>query len=273
MDLADALDLGPRELVAFVGAGGKKTAMRHLVDEAAARGRRVGYTTTTHMPPPGDLPLVVASATAVRAAASDGFASAAAGGDEAASDDAADQGPADGAVAFAAEQVEDPDRAAEKVRGFEPALVDDVFASAGFDWLLVKADGARRREFKAPGPDEPQVPRRATTVVPMASVRVVGEPLTANQVHRPERVADLTGLAVGDAVTPEAVATVLASRAGGLRGAPATATVVPTVNKADTADERGVAREIIEGVLARTERTPRGLVTSFEGNSLEVVER
>jgi probable selenium-dependent hydroxylase accessory protein YqeC len=50
--LADVLSLSMPELVAFVGAGGKKTAMRRLVSEANTHGFRAGYTTTTHTPPP-----------------------------------------------------------------------------------------------------------------------------------------------------------------------------------------------------------------------------
>jgi molybdenum cofactor cytidylyltransferase len=47
--LADALDLGERELVAFVGAGGKTTLLRALGFALVRRGRRVLLTTTTRV--------------------------------------------------------------------------------------------------------------------------------------------------------------------------------------------------------------------------------
>jgi probable selenium-dependent hydroxylase accessory protein YqeC len=47
--LVAALDLRPRELVAFVGAGGKTTTMFRLGAELQALGRRVVLTTTTRM--------------------------------------------------------------------------------------------------------------------------------------------------------------------------------------------------------------------------------
>jgi len=252
MDLAGTLGLEGGELVAFVGAGGKKTAMARLVEQAGTRGLRVGYTTTTHTPPPEDVPLVLA-------------------GDRAA-DLLETLAEAGSPVAFAAERVPDPERAAEKVRGFDAETLDRVFASGGFDWLLVKADGARRREFKAPGPGEPVVPAATTHLVAVASVRAVGQPLDAPAVHRPDRVAAIADVGVSERVTAETVGSVLAHEAGGLKGAPDGARVTPMVNKADTARQRKLAREAVRVALASSDRLDRGLVTSFESGYCGVVE-
>ena len=112
------------------------------------------------------------------------------------------------------------------------------------DAVLVKADGARNREFKAPGEDEPQVPRTADTVIPVVSAHVEGRPLTEEHVHRPERVAELTGLSAGERIGAEDVATVLASPEGGLKGVPERATVVPVINKVDDAADEAAANRI-----------------------------
>ncbi len=251
MDLAEALGLADRELVAFVGAGGKKTAMATLAEAGVGRGLRVGYTTTTHMPPPGGLPLVVAN-----------------------TDDLPDAlASVEAPVAFARKEVANPDRATRKVRGHDAAVVDELFDGGRFDWLLVKADGARRREFKAPGPDEPVIPGASTSVVPVASVAAVGKPLDAETVHRPEHVATITGLDHGDVITPAAVGTVLASDEGGCKGVPGDAATTPLVNKADTPSLQESAREVVSEALERTDRFNRGLVCSFEHGFLEVVER
>ena len=250
MELADALDLGDRELVAFVGAGGKKTAMAHLLERADERGLRVGYTTTTHMPPPADVPLVVREERTLERALT----------------------TAGSPIAFARERVEEPARADRKVRGHDPGTIDGLFVAELFDWLLVKADGARRREFKAPGPDEPLIPGRSTHVVPVASVHAVGRPLDDETVHRPEQVVAITGLEQGDVITPDAVGTVLASDAGGCKSVPSGARVTPLVNKADTQARRETAREVILAALDRTDRFDRGVVCSFERDLFELVE-
>jgi len=257
MDLAGALDLNPddRALVAFVGAGGKKTAMGRLVETARERGLTVGYTTTTHTPPPAGLPLVLTGQDAPAAALPDPDAT----GSE--------------ALAFAAERVTDPDRAAEKVRGYDPAVLDDLFGTDRFDWLLVKADGARRREFKAPGKHEPAIPAAATHVVPVASIRAAGTPLDSETVHRPERVAAITGTALGEVVTAETVGTVLGSQAGGLKDVPTDATPIPMVNKADTPTLRDQAREAIRVALGESSRIERGIVTSFQSKYLRAPQK
>jgi probable selenium-dependent hydroxylase accessory protein YqeC len=249
MQLSEALSLGDRELVAFVGAGGKKTAMHRLAGEGTERGHDVGFTTTTQMPPP-DLPLTVTDVDVSPYAVTE------------------DDPP----VAFAREWVSDPERVDRKVRGFDRAPLDSLFDRGFFDWLLVKADGARRREFKAPGSGEPVVPDKATHVVPVASALAVGEPLTDAVVHRPERVASITDLSVGDTITPEAVGTVLASPDGGLKHVPDGVEVTPLVNKADTSDRRQTARAILDRALDDADRFTRGLVTSFERDVCRTIE-
>ncbi|WP_420182900.1 selenium cofactor biosynthesis protein YqeC (plasmid) [Haloarcula sp. KBTZ06] len=249
MHLAAALDLGSSAAVAFVGAGGKKTAMGQLTIEGTDEGYDVGYTTTTAMPPPPDLPLTLT-------------------GPDEWCDDLDEHEPP---VAFARERVADPARVDWKVRGFDASVVEQLSEAGLFDWLLVKADGARKREFKAPGAREPVVPRTASHVVPVASVAAVGEVLTTDVVHRPERVADITGLDVGDTITAEAVGTVLTHPEGGLRNAPTEASVIPLVNKADTESQQCTARDVLSHALSQTGRCSRGVITSFASDICEVV--
>lgn len=251
MDLSGALGLSGTEHVSFVGAGGKKTAMRQLVGEATRRDYTAGYTTTTHTPPPDGFPLLIA------------------GPEELPEALAGHEAP----VAFASERVDSPERADVKVRGYDPPVVDSVFESGRFDRLFVKADGARRREFKAPGENEPVVPETSTAVTVVASVQAAGSELEAPTVHRPERVAGITDCDVGTTLTPEAVGTVLASDEGGLKGVPDEATAVLLVNKADTSALRATAREVVSTALSLTDRFARGVVSSFETETLETVER
>lgn len=248
MDLADILGLGAREHVAFVGAGGKKTAMQHLVDSGRGRELSIGYTTSTHMPPPTGLDLLLVDA-----------------------DDIDEMTRSRGSLAFAAKRVEDPERAEEKVRGYSAGAIDDVFDSGRFDWLLVKADGARRREFKAPGRNEPVIPLTATHVLAFASVTAIGSPLNEESVHRPERVAAIAGIDIGDVITTRTVAAVLAGPRGALKGVPDGATVTPVLNKADTPARQETARRTASAALEATDRFDRVLVTSFTSEYGELV--
>lgn len=144
-----------------------------------------------------------------------------------------------------------PERTGDRYEGYDPAVIDELAAADVADAVLVKADGARTRWFKAPGTDEPRLPRGANVVVPIASARVVGEPLDDTRVHRPERVAAISGLDVGEPIRPDHVAAVLASEAGGHKGVPPGATTVPVVNMVDDDELEATAREIAASVLDR----------------------
>lgn len=220
MTLVDALDA--HGLVAAVGAGGKKSTLYAL----AERVDRAVVTATVRIPPFSEYVETVQVTDDPVSAVED-----------------ADDFPL-GVVAGE----ERPDR----YLGYDPDTVA-ALADCDVDAVLVKADGARMRDFKAPGENEPQIPDNADTVLPVASVQVVGEPLTEDVAHRPERIAALTDVDVGDIVQPHHVAVVLAHEDGGLRGVPPGATVIPVLNKVDDDALRAVAHEIADEIHARAD--------------------
>ncbi len=148
--------------------------------------------------------------------------------------------------------------------GYEPAVVDAIAATDAPANVLVKADGARTRLLKAPGDHEPQLPASTDTVLAIASVHAVGEPLDEGVVHRPERVADVTGRHLGDEIQPIDVATVLTSPEGGLKDVPTDATYIPVLNMVDDDADLTVARDIAGEMLDRdTDRVSRVVLTSM----------
>ncbi|ELZ49410.1 anaerobic dehydrogenase cluster protein [Halorubrum coriense DSM 10284] len=160
----------------------------------------------------------------------------------------------------------------DRYLGYDAETVAAV-ADAAPGATLVKADGARLREFKAPGEREPQIPANADVVAPVASAHAVGEPLTEEFVHRPEEVAAITGREVGDEIRPADVATVLSSPAGGLKGLPRGATATPIVNKVDSEADAKAARAVAGEILMRA-NVPRVLLTRLTAADpvVEVVE-
>lgn len=246
MDLLDALD-ARSGLVCVVGAGGKKTALYTLADRAAEAGLRSVVTATVRIPIFDEqVSHVVTTEDPVAALA------------------ATTEFPV-GVV---------PERNGEtRYRGYDTAVVDELARSDVADVLLTKADGARTREFKAPGNEEPQLPESTDTVLPIASVHAVGEPLGEETVHRPERVAAITGLGEGEEITTTDVASVVASSDGGLKRVPEGATAIPVLNKADDEELAGVGHEIAQGILDRAD-VPRVVLTSLvaEDPVVDVIE-
>ena len=239
MDIVSALD-AERGLVSVVGAGGKKTTLYAL----AERIDRAVVTATVRIP---IFDQHVASV-AVTEDPLDALR-------------AADEWP----LGLVPERERD-----DRYRGYDAAVVGEI-AAVG-DAVLVKADGARRRWFKAPADDEPQVPAAATVVVPVVSVRVVGEPLSEERVHRPERVAALTDLSVGDAIGVNDVVALSTHPSGGLKGVPEGAAVRPLLNMVDDDGLEATARDIADRLLEhrRVERVVLGRMDLR--NVVDVVE-
>ena len=223
VSLASGLGLQERDLVAFVGAGGKSSLLLALGRELATTDSRLVMTTTTKMGPdqvPGwtDLCRTQGEVTA-----------------------ALDRRR----PAFLVGSVRP-----SKITGVASELVDRVFDDAVADYVLVEADGARRRLLKAPAPHEPVIPSSATLVVVVANTAAVGRPIHV-VAHRPERVASLLGVSVDHVLGPVDVARVLADQSGGLSGVPEPARVVVALTTAGGRDDAGAE------VSSRLEPIPR----------------
>ena len=81
------------------------------------------------------------------------------------------------------------------------------------DFVLVEADGSKGLPLKAHAPYEPVIPRETGQTICVVGLSGLGK--TVRQAaHRPERYAELAGIALEDPVTPQAAARVL--RAEGL---------------------------------------------------------
>jgi molybdenum cofactor cytidylyltransferase len=238
MNLSRALRIQHKDVVALTGGGGKTTLMFRLADELIAAGQHVVTTMTTKI-------FVSQMARAPLCLAVEPH------GEHALLAQLPEALPEHGHVLVTGGTVVEEDKAA----GVTPEFVDRLAAHPAVDAVIVEADGSRRRPFKAPAAHEPVIPARATIVVPVVGLDVVGRPLTADAVHRPELVAALvdattTGAALGDPVTPELIAAVLAHPAGGAKGVPPAARLIPFLNKAEDAAALAAARRIARRLLA-----------------------
>lgn len=219
LTLTAALGVGPGDVVAFVGGGGKTTAMLRLATEIASAGGRVVTTTTTRLAASEVLlaPVHVRTIAALAAALA-----------------TARHVLLTGAV----------DAPADKALGVAPEALCALQLPG--TTLVIEADGSRQLPFKAPGDHEPVIPACSTLVVPVVGIDAVGRPLSARSVHRPERVSRICA---GETVTPAMVAAVMTDPRGGCKNVPAGARIVLLINQVDDDDRRRLARDIAVRVL------------------------
>jgi molybdenum cofactor cytidylyltransferase len=116
--------------------------------------------------------------------------------------------------------------------------------------LLVEADGSRQKPLKAPGEHEPPVPDFAQLVVVVAGLGALGKPLDEEIVHRPEIFARLCGLQPGEIVTASALMRLLTHPEGGLKNIPENARRVALLNQADSPGLQSQADGLAKGLLS-----------------------
>lgn len=213
--LANALHLHSRELISLVGGGGKSTLLFQL---ARNLGGSTIATTTTKMGEfqTGGLDVV--------------------------------EGPD-------ADRLQQRDRNAPvfvrrrvlkgKSIGVTAEQCDHWFADLALcDNIVVEADGARHRPFKAPANFEPVLPTRTSLVLSVIGADALGR-VIADQCHRPLRVAAIAGCGPYERLTPQRAAVVLTSPDGPAKGSPATARRVVVITKVPHEQDDPLTAELV----------------------------
>jgi molybdenum cofactor cytidylyltransferase len=143
-------------------------------------------------------------------------------------------------------------------------------ASLANGWpLLIEADGSRQRPLKAPGPSEPQIPDFVEIVVVVAGLSGLGRSLSSESVHRPEIYAQLAGLPLGALITPEYLSRVIMNASGGLKGIPPRARRVALLNQADTPYLQAEASRIATAISTGFDAT---VIASLNDNTVHAVQ-
>ncbi len=201
--LSDLITLPAQPLISIVGAGGKTTTMYTLASELAQRGKRVITTTTTNIffPQKGETDTLIVSPETSRLlkminASWKQYQR----------------------ITIAASPI-----GAGKLAGLQPDQPYELLMKSGADVVIVEADGARHHMIKAPAEHEPVVPPQTNVALLMMSAEAINRPLSGEIAHRPEMVAKVVGIELGDVLSPEVVARIMTSEHGGMKSIPATA--------------------------------------------------
>ena len=228
--------------VAVVGAGGKTTLCWALIQELQQQGLRTIFTTTTKIwePQISAFDLILTSSDrrdTLQTLTSPGWRKACVMG-------AIVGVPSTQPIAG----VFMPIIATKRV-GLGPEEVCALHAALPDITLIVEADGARGLRLKVPGDEEPVIPVCADIVCVVANLDVIGQPLGEQNVHRADRFAALTGLALGDAITFEAVVMALAHPTGGLKSIPPDAHIVAVLTQHGASVAHPAAHDLAQMLL------------------------
>lgn len=226
MNLVRALRLSGKERLAFVGSGGKSTALFQIARQLIPP---VIVTATTHLAVSqarlADRWIIATSPEKILQTA---------------------VGTADQVVLFTGEE-DDTGR----TQGVESPVLDRILELADKlgSTLLIEADGSRQLPAKAPEQHEPAIPAFCNLVVVVVGLAAIGKPLDGDWVHRPEIFSELSKISHGEKIGIDALARVLLHSQGGLKHVPAGARRVALLNQADTRDLQAQGMRLAELLL------------------------
>lgn len=226
MKLHEAFEVTRGDVIAFIGAGGKTSAMIGLGYELLDKNWRILATTTEAIAEEQLqlMPYIMhydANPENISAALSEhGFV-------------------------FLYDSIRDG-----KVYGPAIEWTRQLLDTIDSDVLLIEADSANGRPLKAPLKDEPYIPSEASIVVPIASLSALDQPLDEDHIYNSQAMIDKYGFYEGGNVRSPWIAQVLRDEELGLRGVPEKSRIVAYINQTpESGYLRGRARLIARLVL------------------------
>ena len=243
--LSRALRVSPAASIAFIGAGGKTTAMFQLARELSAK-TPVIVTASAHLgvwqTPQADKHLVVDSIESIERSLV---------------------------------ELQDITLITGLVNNDRTKPVDeDVlnwlnrFCKEKSLPLLIEADGSRGKPLKAWAEHEPPIPEFVNQVVQVVGLTGMGKILNDSNVHRAEIYSSLSSLNIEEVITPEIATKILTHPQGGLKNIPANARKTILLNQADTPELQSIGHGMAHELLKTYEVV---VVASLKNNEIYAV--
>jgi len=218
------IKLQKRELISFVGGGGKTTTMFKLAKELRAIGKSILVTTTTAIfyPDKRDYDQLVVT-----------------------NGDHIDITGEKGRIIVWGREIS----LENKLLGISKEKVEEVYRLNEFDYILVEADGAKKRPIKAPASHEPVIPNNTSKTVGVIGLDSMKRKINDENVHRPELFCKITNSKLGEEISSKRISTLIIEEKGLFKDTPPLSERYLLLNKADNQERIDFAHEIKELVL------------------------
>jgi len=231
------------DVVSIVGSGGKTTLMFQLARELTTKGMRVITTTTTKIFPPQ-------SSESSRLVIADH--------EDSLLNKVQELLRNENHITVAEKFI------GPKLKGISPQLVDTMKEQKIADVIVIEADGARGCPLKAPNETEPVIPSSTTWTLAVAGLDAIGKRNTEDYVFRPDYFSRLTGVNVGEVITPESVSRIILHPEGITRGTPEKAGIAVILNKGEISNGLDIGKKIASSVMKEKKKAiVKVLITSF----------
>ncbi len=237
MNLYKALNIEKqqKEMICFIGGGGKTSSIFQLANELKQQGKSVLVTTTTaiYQPTPNQYDELVLW--------------------EINGKDFFRYGKVKSGITVIGGTI----TAESKLLSPTVAVIETIFSEKLFDVILVEADGAKKLPIKAPAEHEPVIPRGTTKVVGVMGIEVLEDRIIQETVHRWELFCKITESNPCGKIDIDKIVKLILHREGTFRGVPVGCCKYLLINKVDNQQRKENALKIV--------RRLKGQATNLKG--------
>lgn len=242
MNLFEKLDicLDKEELISIVGGGGKTTTMFRLANELVKFEKKILIGTTTAILNPH-------KSTYDRLMTLDtGYS--------------CTNIPKGSITVIAGETTE------AKLFGVDKEVIDKIYESKIFDYIIIETDGAKMRPIKAPADHEPVIPSLTTKNIGVIGTDCIGKTIDEEYVHRPEILTKITNSKIGDTIDSEIIYRLVTSEDGIFKSTPQNSKKYLILNKAESEDRKGEAIKVKEMLIKSKFNIEDVIIGSMRGD-------
>lgn len=237
-------------VISFVGAGGKTTCLFALARNFRDAGEKVLVTSTTALYKPEKEPFDCLWVESEKTTSLE------------------KKTPIKG-ITIGGERVTEE----QKLKGFLPESLERILQQQAYDRLLIESDGSREKPIKACNKTEPVLLASTDLVVGVLGLRALGQRMTEATVHRSQIFAQRTATPIGQSITEESFARLIAHPQGLFQYSSTKAKRVLILNQADTQKLRQQAIEIATLLREKkeTNRVDFMLATAFDPTRYQLI--
>lgn len=233
------IDIEKKELLSFIGAGGKTTTIFKLGNELKKLGKKVLITTTT----------------AIYYPQKDTY-------DQIFVDNNINILKKFDSIKNASITIIGSDVSKEnKLLGIKKEILDEIYKENIFDFILVEADGSKRKTIKCPADHEPVIPYSTNKTIGIIGLDAIGMKINEDNVHRAKLFKEITNSKINDIINEEIILRLIINNKGLFKGVPKKSKKYILLNKMDDKKRENSAK-IIENLLSESDYKYNGLITA-----------